>query len=83
MGPPHEGSIRRPIAPWANALTTELRPAPVFPRDTLIDHNTARWQLDGKQHHEEEKEKGVQFLQAKTAWERAQSFDVVFVGKQV
>ena len=22
MGPPHEGSIRRPIAPWANALTT-------------------------------------------------------------
>ena len=24
MGPPHEGSIRRPITPWANALTTEL-----------------------------------------------------------
>ena len=24
MGSPHEGSIRRPIAPWANALTTEL-----------------------------------------------------------
>ena len=24
MGPAHEGSIRRPIAPWANALTTEL-----------------------------------------------------------
>ena len=24
MGPPHEGSIRRPIAPWANSLTTEL-----------------------------------------------------------
>ena len=24
MGPPHEGSTRRPIAPWANALTTEL-----------------------------------------------------------
>ena len=24
MGPPHEGSIRRPIAPWANALTTKL-----------------------------------------------------------
>ena len=22
MGPPHQGSIRRPIAPWANALTT-------------------------------------------------------------
>ena len=25
MGSPHEGSIRRPIAPRANALTTELR----------------------------------------------------------
>ena len=25
MSPPHEGSIRRPIAPWANALTTELQ----------------------------------------------------------
>ena len=24
MGPLHEGSIRRPIPPWANALTTEL-----------------------------------------------------------
>ena len=28
MGPPHEGSIRRPIAPRANALTTELHLAP-------------------------------------------------------
>ena len=28
MGPPHEESIRRPIAPWANALTTELHLAP-------------------------------------------------------
>ena len=28
MGSPHEGSIRRPIAPWANALTTELHIAP-------------------------------------------------------
>ena len=27
-GPPHEGSIRRPITPWANALTTELHLAP-------------------------------------------------------
>ena len=24
MGPPHEGSIRRPIAPWADVLTTDL-----------------------------------------------------------
>ena len=30
MGPPHEGSIRRPIAPWANALTTELHLSPVY-----------------------------------------------------
>ena len=28
MGPPHEGSIQWPIAPWANALTTELHLAP-------------------------------------------------------
>ena len=28
MGSPHKGSIRRPIAPWANALTTELHLAP-------------------------------------------------------
>ena len=28
MGPPHKGSIPRPIAPWANALTTELHLAP-------------------------------------------------------
>ena len=28
MGPPHEGSIRQPIALWANALTTELHLAP-------------------------------------------------------
>ena len=30
MGPPHEGSIRRPIAPWANALTTELHVARMY-----------------------------------------------------
>ena len=28
MGPPHEGSIQWPIAPWANAFTTELHLAP-------------------------------------------------------
>ena len=32
MGPPHEGSIRRPIAPWANVLTTELHLAPIWCR---------------------------------------------------
>ena len=31
VGSPHEGSIRRPIAPWANALTTELHLAPRLP----------------------------------------------------
>ena len=30
MGPPHEGSIWRPTAPWANALTTELHLAPPY-----------------------------------------------------
>ena len=30
MGPPHERSIRRPIAPWANALTTQLHLAPLY-----------------------------------------------------
>ena len=38
MGPPHEGSIRRPIAPSANALTTELHLAPqtiVYPQSRL------------------------------------------------
>ena len=30
MGPPREGSIWQPIAPWANALTTELHLAPTM-----------------------------------------------------
>ena len=30
MGPPHEGSIWRPIAPWANTHTTELPISPMF-----------------------------------------------------
>ena len=28
MGPPHEGSIRRPIAPWGNALPLSYVPLP-------------------------------------------------------
>ena len=28
MGPPHEGSIRRPITPWANALPLSYVPLP-------------------------------------------------------
>ena len=35
MGPPHEGSIRRPIAPFANALTTELHLAPEYREQML------------------------------------------------
>ena len=33
MGPPHEGSIRRPNALWADALTTELHLAPPSRRE--------------------------------------------------
>ena len=35
MGPPHEGSIRQPIAPWVNALITELHLAPT-PRNATF-----------------------------------------------
>ena len=40
MGPPHEGSIRRPIAPWANALTTELHLASRVGEEDMIVINT-------------------------------------------
>ena len=36
MGPPHEGSIRRPIAPWANAL-----PLSYVPLLTVIRRQTS------------------------------------------
>ena len=41
MGPPHEGSIRRPIVPWANTLTTELHLAPQLHgvRHMVKDHS--------------------------------------------
>ena len=39
MGPPHEGSIRRPIAPWANALTTELH---LTPDHLVIQHRQVK-----------------------------------------
>ena len=32
----HEGSIRWPIVPWANALTTELHLAPAYHRDDPV-----------------------------------------------
>ena len=54
MGPPHEGSIRRPIAPWANALTTELDLAPQVNRtmrfkrmDVILGYITA-WAWEAK-----------------------------------
>ena len=37
MGPLHEGSIRRPITPWANALTTELHLAPGWGMRMVLD----------------------------------------------
>ena len=42
MGSPHKGSIRRPIAPWANVLTTELHLAPLLLR-TLQDIVIFMW----------------------------------------
>ena len=49
MGSPHEGSIRRPIAPWANALTTELHLAPsttvmfISGSEAIFYRNTHKW----------------------------------------
>ena len=40
MGPPHEGSIQQPTAPWANALTMELHLAP---RATTNNEQCRRW----------------------------------------
>ena len=36
MGPPHEGSIRRPIAPWANALPLSYVPLLLVFSNTLF-----------------------------------------------
>ena len=46
MGPLHEGSIRRPIAPWANALTTELHLAP----GTRNSSMGSSWRIDPTTH---------------------------------
>ena len=41
MGPPHEGLIRRPIAPWVNALSTRLHLAPSGRKEIyLMIHST-------------------------------------------
>ena len=46
MGPPHEGSIWWPIAPWANALTTELHLAPSNMEDWSDKPLHHRWWVD-------------------------------------
>ena len=46
LGPPHEGLIRRPIAPWANALTMELHLALTQKCDAIFTFDfTYAWQL--------------------------------------
>ena len=42
MGPPHEGSIRRPITPWANAL-----PLSYVPLRTLVKTPSYSWYMLG------------------------------------
>ena len=39
MGPPHEGSIRRPIAPWANALPLSYIPLLLLNRRHMNNNN--------------------------------------------
>ena len=38
MGPPYEGSIRRPIGPWANALPLIYVPLPYFIHVNIITY---------------------------------------------
>ena len=53
MGSPHEGSIRRPIAPWANTLTTELHLAEHWlERDYSSMGHTMKDRSDDPSHHE-------------------------------
>ena len=42
MGPPHEGSIRRPIAPWANALPLSYVPLLTLSWDMFVKEYTNR-----------------------------------------
>ena len=44
MGPSHEGSTRRLIAPWANALTMELHLAPTIDRVSAGESPWWLWQ---------------------------------------
>ena len=79
MGLPHEGSIRRPIAQWANALTTELHLAPsvglmtrwnmASPRLSVIPHTTIQPVL----HDWYNKDRGM--------WEGAYKIYIAAIGK--
>ena len=46
MGPPHEGSIWRPITPWANTLTMEIHLAPAISRRTVKNSHGLRMFTD-------------------------------------
>ena len=46
MGPPHEGSIRRPIAPWANTLP--LSYVPLLIGNNTSVHSNSQQTIDGK-----------------------------------
>ena len=49
MGSPHEGLIRRFIAPWANALTTELHLARYLTPNPIDDHSNISSKMLQKQ----------------------------------
>ena len=53
MGPLHEGSIRRPIAPWTDALTTELHLAPLtsITNKRLFPYNFCKFHHHFLVHH--------------------------------
>ena len=46
MGPPHEGSIRWPIAPWANALPLSYVPLPNFKETGKGNWFNKSWNYD-------------------------------------
>ena len=48
MGPPHEESIRRPIAPWANALPLSYVLLPSEGEDSIWKPSTLRLALSNK-----------------------------------
>ena len=50
MGPPHEGSIRRPTAPWANAIPLSYVPLPPLLQNNI--HNKTELLLLHKTQHQ-------------------------------